>query len=146
MSSQSNIAPGPIAPFNNPPIEPQYFQPRQFEITAITLGTTTLVTTSVAHDYAVGQQVRLYIPSFYGCQGLSGRQGYVIALTADTMQMILNIDSSQNITAFIPNPSYGPTPPQVMAIGDVNTGAINSDGPSEITTYIPGSFINISPN
>jgi hypothetical protein len=144
--SQS-IFPGPIAPENNPPINPQYFQPSDFKISAISLGTTTTVTTSVNHNYVVGQNIRLLIPSTYGSRGLNERQGLVISIPAAN-QVIVNIDSS-GITPFIASPSYGPTPPQIIAIGDQNSGEISSSGrttDSSITgPTIPGTFINISP-
>lgn len=37
------------------------------------------------------------------------------------------------------------TSPQIIAIGDGNSGQINSSGSMLVTTYVPGSFINISP-
>lgn len=134
----------PTPPYSNPPITPQYYQPQRFKITAITLGVSTVVTTSVAHDYVVGQQVRLLIPSYYGSYQLSERQGMVIAIPSTT-QVTININSSRNVNAFIASPTYGPTPPQIVAIGDYNSGQINT-GRSNNLTYVPGSFINISPD
>lgn len=140
--SQS-IFPGPIAPENNPPIHPDYYQPRRFEISGITLNKTTTVTTSEEHDYVVGQVVRLLIPTFYGSYQLNERQGMVISIPA-VDQVEIDINSSQGVNAFIASPTYGPTPPQIVAIGDYNSGAINT-GRSNNTISIAGSFINISP-
>lgn len=136
--------PGPIAPENNPPINPQYYQPSVFAITAITLGTTTTIMTLVNHNYVIGQLIRLIIPPTYGSFQLNERQGYVIAIPAAN-QVVVNIDSSLNVNAFIESPSYGPTLPQILAIGDINSGPINNSGPTKQSTFIPGSFINISP-
>lgn len=135
---------GPIAPENNPPINPQYYQPRSFDISNIALGVSTTVTTSVNHDYVIGQLIRLLIPSTYGSFQLNQQQGYVISIPAPN-QVVVNIDSSHNINAFIANPSYGPTLPQILALGDINTGVINAQGRSSTGTFIPGSFIDISP-
>jgi hypothetical protein len=135
---------GPYAPYNNVPIEPQYFQPSRFVISAITLGKTTTVTTSVNHNYVVGQEVRLLIPSYYGSFQLNEQTGLVTSIPA-VNQVVLNINSIGS-NAFIPSPSYGPTPPQIIAIGEINSGQINSSGRVNNITYIPGSFINISPN
>lgn len=140
----SSPFPGPVAPESNPPINPDYFQPRVFYISAISLGETTTVTTSVDHDYVVGQFVRLLIPPTYGAQQLHQREGYVISIPADD-QVVLNIVSKGG-NAFVPSPIYGPTPPQIIATGDINSGQISSSGNVQIKTYIPGSFINISPN
>ena len=141
---------GPIAPERNPPIQPQYYQPSRFEIENITLGLTTLVTTSVDHNYVLGQVVRTLIPSTYGTRQLNEKQGEVISIPAAN-QFVLPIDS-RAFDPFVSNPAYGPTPPQVLAIGDVNSGIISSAGRSigsgltGTPVTIPGAFINISPN
>ena len=139
--SQS-IFPGPIAPENNPPINPQFYQPRRFQISDITTGSTTIITTSVNHDYVVGQLVKILIQEYYGSWQLNEQQGNVISIPAAD-QLEIDINSSQ-VSSFISNPSYGPTPPQIIAIGDVSTGPTNT-GRSKNTTFIQGSFINISP-
>lgn len=41
--------------------------------------------------------------------------------------------------------NYDTTQPQIMAIGDVNSGQQNANGPLVTTPYVPGSFIDISP-
>lgn len=139
----SNTFPGPVPPETNPPINPQYYQPKVYFISAITLGATTTVTTSVDHDYVIGQNVRLLIPSTYGSTQLNERQGYVISIPTST-QVVIDLNSSGG-DAFIPNPTYGPTLPQIIAIGDINSGAINASARVNTGTFIPGSFINISP-
>lgn len=135
---------GPVPPESNPPINAQYYQPSLFDISALTRGINTTVTTSVDHNYVVGQVVRLLIPFTYGCVQLNEQQGYVIAIPAAN-QVVVTINSTQ-ANAFIPSPVYGPTPPQIVAIGDINSGQISSNGNVQIKTYVPGSFINISPN
>lgn len=135
---------GPIAPENNPPINPQYYQPSVFDISAIALGTSTTVTTSVNHNYVIGQLVKLLIPFTYGSVQLNGQEGYVITIPAAN-QVVVNIDSTR-ANSFIASPTYGPTPPQIIAVGDINSGQISSSGNVQINTYIPGSFRDISPN
>lgn len=132
---------GPIAGYNNLPIEPQYYQPRFYFISAISLGQTTTVTTTEDHDYVVGQQCRLIIPPTNGCRQLNEKTGLVISIPAPN-QVILNINSSMNVDTFVT--SSAKTQPQILAIGDVNTGVVNT-GRTNNTTYIPGSFIDISP-
>lgn len=132
----------PFNPSINLPIHPEYYQPRVFDITAISLGATTTVTTSADHDYVIGQLIRLHIPKAYGSFQLSGTVGYVIAIPAAD-EVVVDINST-NVNPFIASPTYGPTLPQIAAIGDINTGQINT-GRTGNLTYIPGSFINISP-
>ena len=136
------IITGPVPPYSNPPIHPEYYVPRRYVISAIVLGVATLITTSIDHDYVIGQQIRLLIPSFYGSFQLNNRQGTVISIPMNN-QVYVDINSAQNVNTFISSPAYGPTAPQIIAIGDFNSGQINT-GRSNNLTYIPGSFINIS--
>lgn len=132
---------GPIAAYNNLPIEPQFYQPRFYFIDDISLGQTTTVTTTEDHDYVIGQQCRLIIPPLNGCRQLDEKTGIVISIPSSN-QVVLNINSSMNVDPFVS--SSAKTQPQILAIGDVNTGQINT-GRTNNLTYIPGSFINISP-
>lgn len=132
---------GPIPPFNNPAIQPQFYKPRRFVVSAITNGPTTIVTTSVNHDYVIGQQCRLLIPAGYGCTQLNELDGFVISIPSST-QVELTINS-QNANAFISISL--PQQPQILAIGDINSGSINRHGRTCLHPYIPGSFRDISP-
>lgn len=144
---------GPIAPERNPPITPQYYVPRVFYITALVRGPTTTITTNVNHNYVIGQTIRLVIPPTYGASPLNEQQGNVIAIPAAD-QVVVTIDSSK-ANPFIPTPTYGPTPPQILPIGDILNGGINNflftPGPlgtqdtANTVAFIPGSFINVSP-
>lgn len=209
---------GPIAPYSNVPIEPQFYQPSRFQISDIVIGNTTLVTTTEDHNYVVGQLVRLIVPKPYGTYQLNEMQGYVISIptstsveidivskffntfvqspfqytitnasnaskcvltvtssyigsgslkisdvsgmtelngniytvyAANTTSITLNVDSSfftpytgGGIATIYPTDSRVS---QIMAIGDINSGQINSNGLNMEVTYIPGSYINISP-
>jgi hypothetical protein len=132
----------PTPPYQNPPINPQYYAPRFFFISDVLLGQTTIITTTVNLDYSIGQLCRLIIPPLFGCRQLNEQEGYVISIPSAN-QVELDIDSSQNVDLFIT--STATTQPQILAVGDVNTGALNSNG-SITQTFIPGSFIDISPN
>jgi hypothetical protein len=132
---------GPIAPESNPVINPQYYQPSVFSISAITLGQTTTVTTSVNHNYVIGQAIKLLIPQSYGSFQLNGHTGNVIAIPAAN-QVTVTIDSVHSNAFTIGSTT---TPAQIIAIGDVNSGAINAQGRINNGTFIPGSFIDISP-
>lgn len=133
---------GPIAPENNPTINPQYYEPSRFDISAITEGKTTIVTTSVDHNYVIGQLVRLIITPTFGAYQLNNQSGYVINVPASN-QVEIDI-YSQFYDAFNAS-GTGKTPSQIMAIGDGNSGDVNASGRTNNGTYILGSFINISP-
>jgi hypothetical protein len=132
----------PIPAYSNVPIEPQFYQPSQFFISAIALGKTTVITTTTNVNYVVGQLVRLIIPQYFGCRQLNEKQGYVLSIPSAN-QIEVNINSSQNVDPYI-NSTYT-TKPQILAIGDINNGLISSTGRVLLSTNIPGSFINISP-
>lgn len=146
----SNIDNGPTAELNNPPITPQYYQPNLFFITAITRGRSTVVTlasitsfpTTIAANLVIGQEVRFLIPPTYGIRQLNEMTGIVIDLPSAT-QVTVDIDS-RLFDAFIPSPPQGNTRPQLVALGDYNSGQTNTGRTGNIT-YVPGSFINISP-
>jgi hypothetical protein len=113
-------------------------------ISALSLGQSTTVTTIFDNDFVVGQLCRLLIPFSCGARQLNEQAGYITSLISST-QFVLNIDSSRNVNAFIATPTVGNTLPQVIPVGDVNTGQINT-GPYVEQLYIPGSFTDISPN
>jgi hypothetical protein len=144
---------GPRAPERNPPIMPDFYLPRVFHIQAIATGTTTIITTTLPHNYVIGQTIRLILPPTYGARQLNQQTGQVISIPAPNQ--VQTTIYSQGIDPFIPSPSYGPTPPQIIPVGDINNGGINNvitQGYSSGTTqvpqtivFIPGSFIDVSP-
>jgi len=134
---------GPTPPYNNPPIQPQNFQPRRFFIENVTLGLTTTVTATEDMDYVVGQLVRLLIPKGFGCVQLNYVKGYVLSLPSST-EVEININSSLGVNQFTADPT-AQTQPQIVPVGDINTGDINSMGRINNATTIPGAFQNISP-
>lgn len=132
----------PIPPYQNVPIEPQFYKPSRFVISGVTLGQTTTVTTVVNNDYVIGQECRLIIPPTFGCRQLNGVTGFVLSIPSPN-QVVLSIYSSNGDPY---TSSSATTKAQILAIGDINSGPINNSGRINTTTYIPGSFINISPN
>lgn len=134
---------GPIAPYRNVPVEPEYFQPSVFAISSIGRGTTTVITTDTDNNYVVGQLVRFTMPAAFGIRQINEQLAYVIQVTSLT-QFVVDLDSSQ-FDPFIPSPAYYTTLPQVMAVGDINSGVISQNGRAISLTTIPGGFQNISP-
>jgi len=139
MTSVGSVVSYPIPAYSNVPIQAQFYKPSQFFISTIVLGATTLVTTTENHNYDIGQLVRLLIPSSCGCIQLNAVSAYVLSIPAEDQVNIYSLGG----TAF--NSTSATTQPQILAIGDINYGQINANGLLDQGTYIPGSFINISP-
>jgi hypothetical protein len=130
----------PIPAYQNFPIQPQNYQPSRFVITAISRGITTTITTSVNHNYVVGQQVRTLIPPTFGTRQLNEQTSYVISIPSSN-QVQLNINSN-GMDPFIL--SSATVVAQIVSVGDVNQGQINANGLMNQGLSPYGSFINIS--
>lgn len=132
---------------------PYIYFPGTTFISAITTGTTTTIDTTSAHNFVVGQEVAFRVPSQWGTVQLNSLPntltpgspvyGYVIAVT-DYNTVVVNIDSSA-YTAFTSNPTVSSVPglsyPQIVAVGDVNTGGVQISAGSAL--YPPPYFIPI---
>lgn len=113
---------------------PALYAPGIANISAITLGTTTTVTTTAPHNFKTGQEVGFRIPTAWGTSQLnelpnvlipgSPIYGYVVSVTNSTT-VVISINSSA-YTAYNTNQAFasfpGLTVPQIVAVGDVNTG------------------------
>ncbi len=115
---------------------PYLYAPGVNIITAITRGTTTTIDTTSAHNFVVGQEVAFRIPVEWGTTQLNSLPnniipgspiyGYVVAVT-DYNTVVVNINSS-SYTAYNSNQPVadvsGMSYPQIVAVGDVNTGGV----------------------
>ncbi len=115
---------------------PYLYFPGTTEISNITLGNTTTIDTTDAHNFVVGQEVAFRIPAQWGTVELntlpnflipgSPIYAYVIAVT-DYNTVVVNINSS-SFTPFNVNQTVASVPglsyPQIVAVGDVNTGGV----------------------
>ena len=150
---------------------PYLYAPEQAVITAINTSTN-VITTAAAHNFQVGQEVAFRIPSSWGTTQLNSLPDvqipgspiywYVIAVTQNTFTVS---QSLSGFTAFNPNQSFASFPglrmPQVVPVGDVNTGGVqissgsalypspllyNGSGTSQVSSIngpaIIGSFVN----
>lgn len=137
------VAPGSAATagFVKQILYPDLYNPFACTIDGITIGSPTVFTTTVAHAFVVGQQVRILIPTGWGTTQIDNTTGFVTAVTATTVTV--DIDST-GATAFAypssATAALGITYPQIIPVGDANTGytAAGSVPPSPIT--IPGAF------
>ncbi len=119
---------------------PALYVPGVSYICDLTLGATTTVVTTAPSNFVVGQEVAFRIPgpvpgsSAWGPVELNSLPnvlipgspiyGYVVQII-DSVTFVVNIDSS-SFTPFNNNYPFlsfvGRTPPQIVAVGDVNTG------------------------
>lgn len=140
QSNYTALAASPVGAFVRQILFPWNYLPGVNVISALGLGTTTTVTTASNHNYVLGQEVAFRIPSVWGTVELNSLPnpalpgspvyGFVQSLISNT-QFVVNINSS-TFTAFNSNPTVaqaiGLTPPQVVAVGDVNTGGVQFSG------------------
>jgi hypothetical protein len=145
MTSIGTVVSFPTPLYSNVPIQSGFYQPNQFIISAITLGPTTIITTTSNLNYVIGQEVRLLIPPSFGSIQLNQKKGYVVSLPASN-QVEISIDSSRNVNPFIASLSTVQSA-QIMAIGDINSGIISTTGSNlqNVSVTTPGAFTNISP-
>ncbi len=132
---------------------PYLYFPGTADISGITLGNTTTIDTTDAHNFVVGQEVAFRIPAAWGTVELNSLPntlvpgspvyGYVIAVT-DYNTVVVNINSSA-FTPFNVNQTVVSVPglsfPQIVAVGDVNTGGVQISSGSQL--YPPPYFVPI---
>lgn len=148
MTTLTGVVSFPAPAYSNLPIEPQFYQPSVFVISAIALGTTTTITTTTNLNYVIGQQIRLLIPPPFGSIQLNNQTGYVLSIpqvmgVPQLNQVTVSINSSVNVNPFIASSSTVQSA-QIAAIGDINQGYTSTTGANIPLVTIPGSFINIS--
>ena len=131
-------------------------------ISSIVNGSTTTVTTTVENNYVLGQQVGFRIPPAWRESQLnynnnipgSPLYGYVSEIISPT-EFVCTIDSS-SFSQFNTNVPFGVYSglsfPQVVAVGDINTGGLQYNGsqlyPSSTVNgpAISGAFLNNTQN
>lgn len=147
-------------------LNPFLYAPGVAFIEAISTGTTTTVTTTAPHNFVVGQEIAFRIPSAWGTVELNSLPDatipgspiyYFVTAVNSTTQFVCNAVST-GFTAFNTNQTVasvpGLTAPQVVAVGDVNTGGVAYSGgalyPSPVVNgastingpAISGAFVN----
>lgn len=133
---------------------PDLYIPYRAAITAVTAANPGVITTAVNHNFVVGQEVYIQMPTVstsswgmfeldtetYNAANVVPQQAYVTAVTANTLTV--NIDTS-GFTAFAyptsAQAALGMTFPAVYAIGDQNFG-VSGPGPFTPPITIPGAF------
>lgn len=136
QSNYTALSASPTGAFVKKVLYPYLYAPGVNVITAITTGTTTTIDTTSAHNFVVGQEVAFRIPSVWGTTQLNSLPnttipgspiyGYVVSVT-DYNTVVVNINST-GYTAYTSNQTVASVPgldwPQIVAVGDVNTGGV----------------------
>ncbi len=144
QSNYTALSASPTGAFVKKVLYPSLYFPGWNVITAMTLGTTTIVNTTSAHNFVVGQEVAFRIPNLWGTIELNSLPntqipgspiyGYVVAVT-DYNTVVVNINST-SYTAFDTNQTFAAYPgeqwPQIVAVGDVNTGGVQISAGSQL--------------
>ena len=143
-TNQSNftaISGSPVGAYVRQLLYPNLYLPGVNFITALTLsGTNVSVTTTTNHNYVVGQEIAFRIPSVYGSSQLNSLPDniipgspiyyYVTAVTSNTAFTCTALSAS--VTAFNSNQPFSSVPglqlPQVVAVGDINSGGTPYSG------------------
>jgi hypothetical protein len=136
QSNYTALAASPAGAYVKKVLYPDLYFPGVSVISGITTGSTTTIDTASAHNLVVGQQVAFRVPEAWGTVQLNSSPnslipgspiyGYVIAVT-DYNTVVVDIDSS-SYTAYDSNIAVADVPgltfPQIVAVGDVNTGGV----------------------
>lgn len=167
-SNYTALSGSPSGAYVKKVLYPFLYAPGVAFVEAITTGATTTVVTTAPHNFVVGQEIAFRIPAQWGAVQFNSLPnplipgapvyGYVISVTNSTT-FVVNINSSA-YSAFDTNQSIaavksGLSFPQVVAVGDVNTGGVQiSSGsalyPSPVVNAvstingpaIQGAFVN----
>lgn len=133
-AAYTNLSASPSSAKVKKILYPYIYLPGTSVIEAITLGSSTTVVTTSAHNLRVGQEVAFRIPSQWGTVELNSLPntlipgspvyGFVTSVS-DFKTVVVNINSS-SYTAFTTNVAVTAVPglsfPQIVAVGDLNTG------------------------
>ncbi len=147
QSNYAGLSGSPFGAYVKQVYSDYLYQPGVYNIFSVSQSQQAVVTTTSYHNLVIGSQVTFRIPSLWGMIQLNGITGTVTAVNS-SFSFTMNVDSTHFSTfntnvpfMFVPGLNF----PQVIAVGDINTGGglqtINGidvqNGPS-----INGSFLN----
>jgi hypothetical protein len=117
------------------------------DIAGITNANPALITTTIDHDFVVGNEVQFFIPNDWGMTQLNNLTGNVLSVPTVT-EFTVSIDTTffNKFVTPTPPPFVVIDPAQVAGIGDVNTGQLAPGGVLPVPNTVPGAFQNIPPN
>jgi len=103
-------------------IPQRYYSPTRRWITGVTAAAAAVITVSVAHNYLVGDKIRVNLPAAFGMTQMNNQLATITAVTASTITTDIN---SAAFTAFAYPTSavaaVGVTYPSITPVGEVAT-------------------------
>jgi hypothetical protein len=143
-SNYTALSGSPTGAYVKKVLYPYLYEPGVAFIEAVTTGTTTTIVTTAPHNFVVGQEIAFRIPAAWGPVELNSlpnllvpakpRYAYVLSLTNNTT-FVCSFNST-GYTAYTANQTVasvpGLSPPQVLAVGDVNTGGLQISAGSNL--------------
>jgi len=136
QSEYTALSGSPAGAYVKKVLYPFMYEPGVAYIEAISTGSSTTVTTTAPHNFVVGQEIAFRIPAAWGMIQLNSLPNsvtpgspiyaYVTSVTSNTV-FVCNFNSV-GFTAFNTNQTIASVPglqlPQVVAVGDVNSGGV----------------------
>ena len=136
QSNYTALSGSPSGAYVKKVLYPYLYAPGVSYVEAITTGSTTTIVTTAPHNCVVGQEVAFRIPSAWGTTQLNSLPnvqipgspiyGYVVSVT-DSRTVVVSINSTGYSTYNSNQPVAsvsGQQFPQMVAVGDVNTGGV----------------------
>jgi len=167
QSNYTALSGSPTGAFVKKVLYPFLYSPEVSFISAVSTGSTTSITTTAPHNLVVGQEVAFRIPdNVWGITQLNALPNTIIpgsplnyfVTSVGSATTFTCTANSSSFSAYANNPTVAQTPglsfPQVVAVGDVNTGGVSYSGgalyPSPVVNgvstingpAISGSFVN----
>lgn len=143
FSNYTNLSGSPVGAYVRKVLNPYIYAPGVSVINTITQVTATsyTITTTTPHNMVAGQEVAFRITQPWGTTQLSSLPnnitpgsplyGFVSAVNS-SVSVTVSFTPNSAITAFTtniaPTAIIGLTPPQMVAVGDVNTGGLQYSG------------------
>lgn len=130
LAFMAQIAAATTGSYRKVNFNPLFYPRRRFISKIASVGTTTVITMTVTHQFTVGQEVRFVIPTVdathYGMTELNGVQASIIAVDLVNNSITIDLDSSGfTAFAFPLTSSPGFTPAQVVPVGEDTATALN---------------------
>ncbi len=107
------------------PFDPRFYPPTRF-ITAISQAASAVITLSVTHQYTVGQQVRIIVPTAFGMTQMNNQLVTITAINTTTNTITVNVDSTAFTAFAFPTSAAAALGVSFAIVVPVGEAAVNS--------------------
>lgn len=107
------------------PFDPRFYPPYRY-ITAISKASSAVITLSVTHQYTVGQEIRIIVPSAFGMIEMNNQLAVITAIDTTLNTITVNIDSTNFTTFAFPSSATAALGVSFALVVPVGEAAINS--------------------